>query len=185
VVCLPKPGEEVSGDSWAIAPEADRYLIMMVDGLGHGPLAAEAARAATMVLAENSRLSPAALVEVAHAELHRTRGAALAIIEFNSIQSANFSGIGNIAGTILTRERNHHLASHNGIVGHQLSRVQEFVYPWPEEALLVLHSDGLATRWDLMAYPGLIERHPSLIAGVLYRDFRRGYDDVTVLVAKS
>jgi hypothetical protein len=50
---------------------------------------------------------------------------------------------------------------------------------------LVLHSDGLGTRWNLNAYPGLSAHHPSLIAGVLYRDFKRGTDDVTVLVAKE
>ena len=47
-----------------------------------------------------------------------------------------------------------------------------------------MHSDGLMTRWNLQAYPGLLQRHPSLIAGVLYRDFVRGRDDVTVLTAK-
>ena len=46
-----------------------------------------------------------------------------------------------------------------------------------------MHSDGLATQWQLDRYPGLAARHPSVIAGVLYRDFRRERDDVTVLVA--
>jgi hypothetical protein len=48
-----------------------------------------------------------------------------------------------------------------------------------------MHSDGLATHWNLDQYPGLSGRHPSLIAGVLYRDFTRGRDDVTVVVAKK
>jgi hypothetical protein len=51
--------------------------------------------------------------------------------------------------------------------------------------LLVMHSDGLATHWNLDQYPGLVGRRPSLIAGVLYRDFARGRDDVTVVVAKK
>jgi len=49
---------------------------------------------------------------------------------------------------------------------------------------LALHSDGLDTRWNLHQYPGLSVRHPSLIAGMLYRDHCRGNDDVTVLVAR-
>jgi hypothetical protein len=48
-----------------------------------------------------------------------------------------------------------------------------------------MHSDGLGTQWRLERYPGLIQKHPSLIAGVLYRDFNRERDDVTVLVAKE
>jgi hypothetical protein len=46
-----------------------------------------------------------------------------------------------------------------------------------------MHSDGLTTHWDVDRYPGLLHMHPSLIAGVLYRDFRRRRDDVTVLAA--
>jgi hypothetical protein len=51
--------------------------------------------------------------------------------------------------------------------------------------LLILHSDGLATRWDLSRYPGLALRHPTLVAATLYRDFTRGRDDVTVFVARA
>jgi hypothetical protein len=47
-----------------------------------------------------------------------------------------------------------------------------------------MHSDGLLTNWSLDAYPGLLTRHPALIAGVMYRDFRRGRDDVTVLAVR-
>lgn len=185
LVCLPKPGETANGDGWGIVQQGGRRLIMLVDGLGHGEGAATAAQAAIRTLSAYSTLSPAAMIEQAHTALHPTRGAALAVAELNLSESLKFSGIGNIAGVVLTLEKDYHLASHNGIVGHQITRIQEFVYPWPDKALLIMHSDGLATRWDLTAYPGLIERHPSLIAGVLYRDFQRGYDDVTILVIKA
>jgi hypothetical protein len=49
--------------------------------------------------------------------------------------------------------------------------------------MLLLHSDGLISHWSLDGYPGVIRCHPGLIAGVLYRDFRRAHDDVTVVVA--
>ena len=76
------------------------------------------------------------------------------------------------------------MASRTGTVGHAVRKIQEFTYPWPPGAHLVMHSDGLATGWSLDRYPGLMRRHPSLIAGVLYRDYSRGRDDVTVLVAR-
>lgn len=66
-----------------------------------------------------------------------------------------------------------------------MRRRQAFTYPWSPDAVVVLHSDGLRTRWRLDAYPGLARRHPSLIAGVLYRDFARRRDDVTVLVVAA
>jgi hypothetical protein len=63
--------------------------------------------------------------------------------------------------------------------------VQTFTYPWPAGALLVLASDGISTHWSLDAYPGLRHRDPVLVASVLYRDFVRGRDDATVVVARE
>jgi hypothetical protein len=77
------------------------------------------------------------------------------------------------------------MVSYNGTVGHEVRKIQEFTYQWPQQGLLVMHSDGLKTQWRLDRYPGLMHKHPSLIAGVLYRDFNRGRDDVTVLVARE
>ena len=62
---------------------------------------------------------------------------------------------------------------------------REFTYEWEPGALLILHSDGVGTRWDLAAYPGLARKHCSLIAGVLWRDMARGRDDATVFVARE
>ena len=76
------------------------------------------------------------------------------------------------------------MVSHNGTVGHVVRKIQAFDYPWSEDSLLVMHSDGLATHWDLARYPGLSRRPPGLIAGLLYRDHKRGRDDATVVVAR-
>jgi hypothetical protein len=76
------------------------------------------------------------------------------------------------------------MVSHNGIVGHAVRSIQEFVYPCSRNMLVVLHSDGLATNWHLPVYPGLAEKHPGIIAATRYRDFTRGRDDVTVVVAR-
>jgi hypothetical protein len=75
-------------------------------------------------------------------------------------------------------------SAHNGIAGHEARRIHEFSYPFPDDGLLVLHSDGLKSQWSLDGYPGLAERDPALIAGILFRDFNRGRDDVTVVVAR-
>jgi hypothetical protein len=85
----------------------------------------------------------------------------------------------------LAQEKTNSLVSYNGTVGHEVRKIQEFVYPWPKGGLLVMHSDGLGTQWRLDRYPGLVAKHPSLLAGVLYRDFNRGRDDVTVLVVRE
>jgi hypothetical protein len=75
--------------------------------------------------------------------------------------------------------------SHNGIIGHEYRKISEFSHPWYAQSVLLLHSDGIGTHWDLDRYPGLLSRDPSLVAGILYRDFTRGRDDVTVVVVKG
>jgi hypothetical protein len=97
----------------------------------------------------------------------------------------SFAGIGNIAASVWTEDTHKHLVSHSGIVGHAARRAQIFDVPYPPHALVVLHSDGLTSRWDLARYPGLAMRHPALFAAVLYRDFSRGRDDITVFVARA
>ncbi|MBX9258119.1 SpoIIE family protein phosphatase [Desmonostoc muscorum CCALA 125] len=185
-ICLPKQGEEVSGDTWACEIDRCRSLLLVADGLGHGPAAASAASQAVRIFQDHHHRSPGAIVEAAHAALRTTRGAALAIAEIDfEQQSVRFAGIGNIAASIFSFTEHHNLVSHNGIVGHEVRKIQEFSYPWYANGLLIMHSDGLGAKWRLDRYPGLSQKHPSLIAGVLYRDFNRERDDVTVLVAKG
>jgi hypothetical protein len=184
-VCLAKSGESISGDGWAVEQQANRWLIMVSDGLGHGQLAAEASWEAARILHAYRGHAPAEILHAMHAALHKTRGAAVAIAEIVLHQPhVVFAGVGNIVGQIIMAEKTRHLIASNGIVGHHVSRVQAMTYPWAAGALLVLCSDGVVSRWDLHAYPGLQARHPSVIAGILCRDFARGNDDMTVVVAK-
>ncbi|MBM0744113.1 SpoIIE family protein phosphatase [Phormidium sp. CLA17] len=186
VVCLPVLSEEVSGDAWAIQDHPQRSLLLVADGLGHGPAAASASSAAVRVFQEHHPRSPHAIIEMAHGALRTTRGAALAIAEIDFEQQVvRFAGVGNIAASISSLTEHHNLVSYNGTVGHELRKIQEFSYPWYPNGLLIMHSDGLGTQWKLDRYPGLSQKHPSLIAGVLYQDFHRERDDVTVLVAKG
>jgi len=188
VVCLPMRGETVSGDSWGLRYDATTATVLMADGLGHGPHAAEASELACSMLASRPDLPPELLLEDIHAALRATRGAAAAIATVDTLQAElRFAGIGNIAAHVydaggLTRRQ---MVSHNGIVGSNMRKVQEFRTPWPAGALAVLHSDGLQSRWDLDDYPGLAHCHARVIAGLLYRDYVRGTDDVSVLVLRD
>jgi hypothetical protein len=74
------------------------------------------------------------------------------------------------------------MVSHNGTLGVQLLRRQQFEYEYSPGDKIVMHSDGMSARWSLSSYPGLFLRHAAVIAGVLYRDHARARDDVTVLV---
>ena len=186
-VNVPKPGEEVCGDSWGVEQSAGQTTILVADGLGHGLEAHNASREAVRMLHVNPGLAPKALAERVHHALRSSRGAAVAVARIDTRRGQlAYAGVGNICAQIASgSQTNQHLVSVNGTAGHQAQGIREFNYVWPQDALLVLHSDGLATGAGLSGYAGLATREPSLIAGVLYRDFNRGHDDATVVVAKA
>src|ERR1700728_801371 len=185
-VSEPLRGEEECGDGWGIRRFPDSQVLMVVDGLGHGVLAAEAAREGEQVLARAQADSPQEILQDIHGALKKTRGAAVAVAKIQPEKGLlTFVGVGNVSASIVSAGLSRSMASHNGTVGHQMARVQEFTYPWNADSHLIMHSDGLGSRWDLERYPGIWSKHPSLIATILHRDFSRGRDDVTVLVAKT
>ena len=185
-VCLPVRGEQACGDAWAMKVGGDATLFMLADGLGHGPDAAAASNLAAAIFAKQALRSPAELVRLIHAGLRGTRGAAVAVAEVAlGARVVRYAGVGNISGRILCAGSARSLVSNNGTAGVEARKIQEFSYPWPEGGLLVLHSDGVATHWSLEDWPGLGQKNPALIAGVLFRDQQRLRDDSTVVVAKE
>lgn len=182
-VSIAKHREDRCGDAWSVVERERDTLVMVADGLGHGELAADAASEMVRIFRGQAARAPREILEVAHIALRSTRGAAVAIAQLGR-DGVRYAGIGNIAGTIVEPAGTRSLVSLNGIVGHELRRVQEFEYRWDASGLLVMFSDGLTTQWRLDAYPGLAARDPALVAGVLYRDFARGRDDVTVVAAR-
>jgi anti-sigma regulatory factor (Ser/Thr protein kinase) len=186
-VNVPMPGEEVCGDAWGVEQNDDHTTILVADGLGHGPEAHAASREAVRMLHLNPGLPPKALTERVHQALRSSRGAAVAVARIDSRRGTIvFSGVGNISAQIDGGDKaSQHMVSVNGTAGHQTQVIREFSYRWPEDGLLLLHSDGLTSGTALNAYAGLAARECSLIAGVLYRDFNRGHDDATVVVAKA
>ncbi len=185
-VCVPYPGERACGDAFAVASHDGRSLVLVVDGLGHGPLAAEAAGQATSLFAAHGNLPPVELMQRLHHGLRPTRGAAAAVAEVDARRGVvRYCGVGNIAATILANGATRSLVSHHGTLGHDARKIAEFQYPWSADSTLVLNSDGLVSNWSLASYPGLSERAASLVAAVLYRDYRRHRDDTTVLVVRG
>jgi anti-sigma regulatory factor (Ser/Thr protein kinase) len=184
-VSLAMAGETRCGDAWSVDFTPQRSIYIVADGLGHGPSAAEAAQEAVRVFEQAPHLSPVRILTDAHLALAKTRGAAVSIAEILHDKAVvNYAGVGNVAGVIHDQGKSRSMVSMNGTLGHSVGRIQHFSYPWEKTSALIMHSDGLATRWNMDQYPGLAARHPALLAGVLYRDFCRRRDDVTILVSR-
>lgn len=183
-VSIPKSGEVVCGDAWLVLCEDDRTVAMVADGLGHGAAAHAASHAAVEICRAEASRSPKEIVELMHERLRSTRGAAVAVAELAK-GTVRLASVGNISVSLTGPSGRRMLVSQNGTLGLALPRVQELNEPVPEGAVLLMHSDGIGTNWNLDRYRGVRHQHPALLAALLWRDFVRGRDDATVLAVRE
>jgi len=183
-VSIAMAGQDVCGDAWSVSSVGGVQTLLLADGLGHGPEAAEASVEAVRLFHRYNGHTVTNLIEYVHSGLRATRGAAVSIARFDAPgKKIIFSGIGNVAGMIVAANETKRMVSMAGTAGFNARKIQSFDYPF-ERGLVILYSDGLATSWATERYTNLANLHPSLIAAILYRDFNRHRDDATVLVAK-
>lgn len=185
-VAKPVAGEEVSGDAWSWREREGEMAVIVADGLGHGVLAARASAEAISIFGRTLDWSPTAVLQRVHGALRGTRGAAVAVAHFDRASGmVRYAGIGNIVGALIGAGKPVMMISHNGTAGYYSPRFQEFSYTLPPNGLIIMHSDGLHTNWNLDHHPGLRGSDPSIIAGVLYREEARKRDDACVVVVRS
>ncbi len=183
-VSVSKPGEEVCGDSWSVSTAGSDCTLFVADGLGHGQEAAEASVEAVRLFHRFNGHQVSTVLDYVHGGLRATRGAAVSVARFEpATGSVAFSGIGNVAGVLIANGSVKHMVSMAGTAGFNARKARSFDYPF-RGGLIILYSDGLSSTWTLDKYPNLGASHPTLIAGILYRDFSRHRDDATVLVGK-
>lgn len=178
-------GESVCGDGWAIALEGDRAALIVADGLGHGPDAAEASQAALQAFAEDPLAAPRQMLQQVHGRLRSTRGAAVMILQADAgagtIRSA---GAGNVMGRLVSGVSDRTILTQHGTAGVTIRTPEEVSTPWPPHAMLLVFSDGIESRWKPQTVVPVLGRDPVLAAGLLARDHCRGRDDATVAVLR-
>ena len=184
-IVIPKPGEVECGDTWCFVERAGGALVMGVDGLGHGLGASQAAKIACEVFMTEKTRPPALVLERIHMALRTTRGAAIVVLEINWDQGQLLaSGIGNLVAAIADGTTTKRIPSYNGIVGHATPRIRELSYPITPATTVIIHSDGLSATWQLERYSGIMQHPCAAVAGVLYRDCKRGRDDSLVVALR-
>jgi hypothetical protein len=188
----PITGESVSGDAWAarLDTPADggdpALLVFFCDGLGHGPLAAAASRAAVAAFREGRGRQPGEVLAEVHAGLRGTRGGAVAVARVEPAAGrVLFTGVGNVSGFVVGPDTRSTLMSVPGIAGVQMRSPRTVEQPLPRGSAVVLHSDGLTERWQPQDLPGLLGHLPVVAAGQLLREAGVRRDDAGVVVAKG
>ena len=185
-VTVPLKGETANGDACAVRERADGWTAIVADGLGHGPEAAKASEEALKLFRRHRDEPPGAILSAIHAGLAHTRGGAVSVARYaRDTGTLTFAGIGNVLGAVVSGTATKRTVSLAGTAGHAARRIQEFEYQMGPRDLFVLCSDGIATGWSLDGHPGLAGAHPTLVAGVIFRDFARARDDATALVIQG
>lgn len=184
-ICLPVPGEFVCGDGWGASEESRNVAVVVVDGLGHGPQAAAASQAALDVFETQPWENLPRLVEECHRALQTTRGAALLALQARAEHPLQYAGAGNVAGRVVSGVLDRSFVTQHGTLGVQFRRAEVAQTDWPEHAVVVLHSDGVATRWQTGSFASLLSRDPTLMAAAIAWEHSRGRDDLTVVVLKE
>ena len=180
----PITGETECGDGYGAVETDGAVTAVLCDGLGHGPLAAAAAAAGVAAVLDDPAGEPAALLERVHQRMSGTRGGAVGVVQVSG-QLARFAGLGNVAASIVSDGQRKSMVSIPGIAGVQARTIRQFEYDVPPGSAVIVHSDGVSSRWEAAALPALEARDPLLIAAVLLAEAGVHRDDAGVLVLKS
>ncbi len=178
-LCFPKPGERQNGDAVLVRQgENGRALLAVIDGLGHGPAAAEASRAAVARLnvlgLETSVLD---VMLALHDDLRPTRGAAATVcsiqerrIEVCAVGNVQLMSVNCVVPLVLSA----------GVLGQQVRKFRVCQGELRAGSRLALLSDGVSTRFRL---DELRHLDATETCKTVMDRHRRKDDDATVLIA--
>jgi phosphoserine phosphatase RsbX len=175
----PARTETICGDCYTILSLNGSTTIGLADGLGHGPLANEAARAFCSAVENNLSSDLEPMLWEAHKAIAATRGVAAAVLRIDRVNDRiEYSGVGNIELQSLSRESIKPI-SMPGIVGHRMRKLMTFRYAIHRGDLLILHSDGISSRFHIEMLQNLSVQE---IADSILNNFHNNRDDGTCIV---
>jgi negative regulator of sigma-B (phosphoserine phosphatase) len=182
-----RSGMTESGDRHAVLQHDAGLLIVVVDGLGHGPEAATAAKTAIAAIADDPSLPVVRLMERCHKALRPTRGAVMSIASIDShSETMTWIAVGNVEGMLVhsngvRADSREYIPMRGGIVGHRLPPLREATIPIQPGDLLILATDGIRAGYERDVNP---HARPQEAADHLLLRYGVSTDDALVLVGK-
>ena len=181
------PGQGESGDHHLVCCNRSGILIAAIDGIGHGEEAANASKAAAVLLRSSADEPIISLVEQCHEKLRATRGVVLSLACIDPEHGMmTWLGVGNVQGVLMRADAKkgkvkESLLLRAGVVGSQLPALQATVLPIVGGDTLFLATDGV--RGDFSVTLSARE-NPQRAADRILNQYRNGNDDALVLVAR-
>lgn len=185
-LCVPKATEEVCGDGYLVITTKTHIKIFFGDGLGHGPHAKEAVDTAARIFASCEDNEPVDIIRAMHENVRRTRGLVGVVAVFDRINPQwSLCGVGNIVTRMYSGIAYDSYMSYNGTIGLNIAKsMKSSVIAAERNQHLIACSDGILARWDMTKYASIFKFDSNILAGAVYKDFNRGNDDASILIAK-
>ncbi|MEU9192470.1 SpoIIE family protein phosphatase [Streptomyces hundungensis] len=184
LTCLPADLEEHCGDAGAIVDTGPVRTAVVIDGLGHGSEAAEAAQSALRSFRTAAAAPLPDLLTAMHRALRHSRGAAVGLLRVEG-ERAQYCGIGNVRAVALSHEGVHHrLTGQPGVVGWRMPSPRTHSFPLSAGATALLHSDGIDARWTQAPSLFVLRLPPELLTASVTHHHRNTRDDATVLAIR-
>lgn len=180
-------GQVKSGDRYLYKEVPNGVFIAVLDGLGHGEEASEAAEVAVRVLEAHAQESVISLFKQCHDALRDTRGVVMSVALLNlKDRLMTWAGVGNVEGRLLradpqAKPRLEYLLLRSGVVGNQLPMLQAAIVPVFPGDTLALVTDGVQAPFFQAINAA---EPPQKIADTIISRHHKAGDDALVLVAR-
>ena len=180
----PADGFHVAGDAVVAHGRGDRVVLAIIDVLGHGPQAHELASKVQTLLVGSECSDAVLLLGAIDKALAGSVGAAAAVAAMQAENGSGvYVGVGNTVARIFGRNERR-LVSVDGIVGNTHVALRPMEFRLGGGDILVLHTDGISSRFAVTEYPQLPSEDVQVSSGELIRRFGRTYDDAACIVAR-
>ena len=175
-----------SGDSHVVKPSPEGVLAAVIDGIGHGIEAADAAPIAGDTLTSSPLEDTVSLVWRCHEALKETRGVVMTLVFFSPSGAMTWVGVGNIEGVIFRcdsagRATSNHVLLRGGVVGHRLPPLRAESLTMLPHDTIVMATDGIRPEFTDALVP---HEEPQVLADQILARYRKGTDDALVLVVR-
>jgi phosphoserine phosphatase RsbX len=182
-----RPGQTESGDHSVTMVIPGGALVGVVDGLGHGAEAADAAKTAVRSIERHAQEPIIPLIRNCHRSLFGSRGAVISVAAVNAAdETMTWLGVGNVEGLLLraqtTSPGRELLLLRGGVVGVHLPALAAAIVPIMRGDTLIFATDGVRSDFLHEVLPH--RDPPHALANRVLARFGRATDDALVLVAR-
>lgn len=182
----PLAGERVCGDHCGVWHSAERIVLAVADGLGHGEAAAQAAGAAISCIEDHLSCSCEEMFARCDERLTGTRGAALAVVIVEPERARlTVATVGNIRVLLLREFCQLRLDGGRGIVGAGYKNLLPETVALHDGNVLAIFTDGLDEFPALREYIGDRSASAQQQAEAILEHCAHAADDAAVLIFRQ